>query len=118
MTGSRPGGVTLVSILAWISGVIAIISGLLLIFGTLWLFGFITLLLGVITVAVGVGLWRGSNVARVIATIVFIVDIADAVYTISLRPASFWPALVAGLLALIGLIFLFTRAANQFFRRS
>jgi uncharacterized membrane protein YjdF len=117
MTGSRPGGVSLVSILAWISGLIAIISGVVALVAALWLIGLITLILGVITVAVGAGLWRGSNVARVLATIVFVIDVANAIYTIVVSPGNLWPALVSGLLAFIGLVFLYTRAANQFFRR-
>jgi hypothetical protein len=117
MAGSRPGGVALVSILAWISGLVGIIGGLLALFASFLLVGWLTLILGIITVAVGAGLWRGSNVARVLATIVFIIDIANAIYTIAVQPASFWPALVGGLLALFGLMFLYTRAANQFFKR-
>jgi hypothetical protein len=117
MTGSRPGGVTLVSILAWISGLISIVAGILALIAFFWLIGVIALVLGIITVAVGAGLWRGSNAARVIATIVFVIDVANAVLTILVHPASFWPQLVAGLFAFIGLVFLYTRAANQFFRR-
>jgi hypothetical protein len=116
MAGSRPGGVTLVSILAWISGIIAIIAGVLGLIALQWTIGAISLVLGIITVAVGAGLWRGSRVARVIATIVFVIDVVDAVWTIVIAPSSFWPSLVAGLLAFIGLVFLYTRAANQFFR--
>jgi hypothetical protein len=117
MAGSRPGGVALVSVLAWISGVVSIIGGLIALFATFLLIGWLTLILGVITVAVGAGLWRGSNLARVLATIVFIVDIANAIYTMAVQPTSYWSALVGGLLALVGLIFLYTRAANQFFKR-
>ncbi|MEJ1231095.1 MAG: hypothetical protein WDM88_11410 [Galbitalea sp.] len=119
MAGSRPGGVTLVSILAWISGVISIIGGLLALFVSFALVGWLTLILGIITVAVGVGLWRGNNLARVLATIVFVLDIANAIYTMVTAQgnSSFWSAFVGGLLALIGLIFLYTRAANKFFGR-
>lgn len=117
MTGSRPGGVTLVSILAWISGLIAIIGGVLAFFTVHFLIAVISMALGLITVAVGAGLWRGRNAARVIATIVFILDIAYAVYAIKTNTASFWPELVAGLFAFIGLVFLYTRAANTFFKR-
>lgn len=115
MTGSRPGGVTLVSVLAWISGLFGIIGGLVELLATFAIIGWVTLILGIITMAVGVGLWRGRNIARVIAAIVFLVDIATAVYTTTLHQANYWSALVGGLLALIGLIFLFTRAANRFF---
>ena len=66
MAGARPGGVTLVAVLAWISGAVNIIAGILLLIAAimapdaLW-FGIVQLALGIITIIVSIGLLRGSN---------------------------------------------------------
>ncbi|MET0671958.1 MAG: hypothetical protein ABWX66_06950 [Lacisediminihabitans sp.] len=123
MAGARPGGVTLVSILAWISGVLQLITGIVLLFapdganGAVTIAAWISIVLGIITIAVGVGLWRGSPVARIIATIVFVLNLISAVVAMFTASGSLWAALVNGLLALIGIILLWTRAASDFFRR-
>lgn len=123
MAGARPGGVTLVSILAWISGVLQLIGGIVLLFApagennAVTIAAWIGIVLGILTIAVGVGLWRGSPVARVLATIVFVLNLISAVVAMFTASGSLWAALVNGLLALIGIILLWTRAASDFFRR-
>jgi hypothetical protein len=122
MAGSRPGGVTVVSILAWISGLLQLITGILGLFvapgSVVTIAAWIAIVLGIITVLVGAGLWRGSPTARVIATIVFVLNLVNAVVSLFTVPAgNAWSPIVSGLLALIGIILLWTRAASDFFRR-
>ncbi|WES64661.1 hypothetical protein P0L94_00995 [Microbacter sp. GSS18] len=121
-TSRRPGGVTLVSILAWISGLLQVITGiLLLITGTegqvLAITGWILGILGLITIIVGAGLWSGNRAARIIATIVFSLNLINAVVgAFNATGASVWSFWVNALLAVIGLILLWTKAATDFFR--
>ena len=63
---------------------------------------------------VGVGLWRGSQTARVIATIVFIVNIVLEVIGL-FQGESLWSALGGSILSVIGLILLYTPAASRYF---
>ncbi len=122
MAGPRPGGVTVVSILAWISGVLQVIGGaLVLIAGAevagLAVIAWVTILLGLITIFVGIGLWRGNSLARIIATVVFVLNLVSAIIAVFSNPEAAWQPLISGLLALIGIILLWTRAASDFFRR-
>ena len=69
MADARPGAVTLVAVIAWISGAVNIIAGVLLLIAAimapaaLW-FGLVQLVLGIITIVVSLGLLRGRNRAR------------------------------------------------------
>ena len=122
MAGTRPGGVTLVAVLAWISGAVNIIAGILLLIAALmapdalW-YGLIQLVLGIITVAVGFGLLRGSNGARVLVTVVFVLNLISAVFVIFFQQAQIWSGIVSGIVVVIGLVLLWTRRANEFFQR-
>jgi len=121
MAGTRPGGVTVVAVIAWITGAINIIAGILLMFAAimapeaLW-FGLIQLALGIITIVVSLGLFRGRNVARVVVTIVFVLNLISAVFVIFAQQAQIWSGIASGVLALIGIILLYTARANEFFR--
>ena len=122
MAGTRPGGVTLVSVLAWISGLLQLITGILALFvapgSVVSIAAWIAIVLGIITILVGAGLWRGSPTARVIATIVFVLNLVNAVVSLfSVQANSAWSPIVSGLLAVIGIILLWTKAASEFFRR-
>jgi uncharacterized membrane protein (DUF2068 family) len=81
---SRPLGITIISIIMAIYGILAIIGGLFLLSGSAT-FGVITLILGVLEVALAWGLW-------------------------SLQPWAFWTAVVLEVLALINGIFAFTQS--------
>ncbi|HWM17830.1 MAG TPA: hypothetical protein VNP97_14725 [Microbacterium sp.] len=121
MAGTRPGGVTLVAVIAWITGAINIIAGILLLFAAimapdaLW-FGLIQLALGIITIVVSIGLFRGRSTARVVVTIVFVLNLISALFVIFAQQAQIWSGIASGLLALIGIILLYTTRANEFFR--
>ena len=123
MAGTRPGGVTLVAVLAWISGAVNIIAGILLLIAAimapdaLW-YGLVQLLLGIITIVVSVGLLRGSNGARMVVTIVFVLNLLSAVFVVLFQQAQVWSGVVSGIAVLIGLVLLWTRPANEFFSAS
>ncbi|MFF2372170.1 hypothetical protein [Agromyces sp. NPDC058110] len=115
MAGERPGGVTLVAVLAWISGALQIITGVIQILpgGQNFGAGVWGIILGIVTIIVSLGLFRGSNAARIIVTIIFVINIATAIWLMTL--GAFWSGLFAALFPLIGLILLWTKRANAFF---
>ena len=121
MAGNRPGGVTLVAVLAWISGAVNIIAGILLLIAAimapaaLW-FGLVQLALGIITIVVSVGLLRGNSTARLVVTIVFVLDLLSALFVIFFQQAQVWSGVVSGVVVVIGLVLLWTRRAGDFFR--
>ncbi|WP_203582315.1 hypothetical protein [Microbacterium hibisci] len=117
----RPLGVTLVSIIAWISGFLQILGSILVIIAGLFItwpaiLGWISLLIGAITLGVGVGLWRGNPTARTIAIVVFVITIALQVLGL-FNGAILWSVIGGSLLSLIGLILLNTRDARAYFER-
>lgn len=118
-SGNRPVGVTLLAIIAWVSGfiqitgsIIVIIAGVLV--SPLAILGWISLVIGIITLAVGVGLWQGNPTARTVAAIVFTITIAVEVLGM-FWGESLWSALSGSILSIIGLILLYTRAAREWF---
>ncbi len=115
MAGARPVGVTVIAVITWINGLIGIISGIFGLIAGAGTVAWITLALGVITLAVGAGLLNGSNVARVIATIVFVLNVAGAIYLL-FNGGTLWSAIGTGGLSLLALILLYTGKSNAFFR--
>ena len=113
---ARPFGVTLVAIIAWIIGALQIISGIIALFIPAPVFGVGAIVIGIITIIVSLGLFRGSNAARIIVAIVFILNIAGSIWLLLTHQESFWSALGSAILPVIGLILLFTPKANEFFR--
>lgn len=116
---NRPLGVTLVAIIAWVSGLFQIIASIVVIFAGLfitWLaiVGWFSLVVGIVTLLVGVGLWRGNPTARTIAAIVFTVTIILEVISI-FAGDSVWSAIGGMILPAIGLILLYTRSARAYF---
>ncbi|MWB99179.1 hypothetical protein [Agromyces seonyuensis] len=115
MSGPRPVGVTLVAVIAWISGALQIVSGVfqlipggVSIWGALW-----SILLGFITIVVSIGLLRGDPSARTIVTIVFVLNIITSVFLIF--AGYFWTGIWSAVLPIIGIVLLFTKRANRFF---
>ena len=121
MAGPRPGGVTLVAVIAWIEGVLGVITGTLLLisgsdFPAATTAAWVTIIIGIVTILVGVGLLRASNLARIVATVVFVLNLANAIWTMFAVPGQLWSAIIGGLLAVIGLVLLYSARANEFFR--
>jgi hypothetical protein len=119
VAGPRPGGVTLVAVLAWISGALQILTGILILMGgegggaaVAWA----AIIIGILTIVVSIGLFRGNNAARIVVAIIFALNLITAIITMFSQPAQLWSALIGGALALIGLLLLFSQRANEFFR--
>jgi hypothetical protein len=85
--------------------------------GTFTATAVVAIVLGVITIIVGAALLRGSQIARVLTTIVLALNLASAIYLLVAVPTSLWQGLINGILALLGIILLYTRSANAYFRR-
>lgn len=129
-TGRRPGGVTLVAVLTWISGVLDIIGGVGLLFlqqdasfvqefggsGALTTTAIVGILIGIIVVAVANGLLRGNSGSRLVITVVQLISIGTAVFTAISAPSLLASELVGALLAAVVLLLLWSRSANAFFR--
>jgi len=116
VASSRPFGVTLVAVIAWITGALQIITGVIALFGGNVTVGIIAIVIGVITILVSVGLFGGRNGARIIVTIVFLLNIGGSIYLLLAHPGQVWSAIGSIILPLIGLILLYTSRANAFFR--
>lgn len=127
MAQSRPVGVTIVAVLAWISGFFSILGGILLLISglevasmsreALIIAAVISIIVGIVVIVVSFGLFRGSNVARIITTVVFVLNIVNAVVQIFTGTQSLWTALLSALPSIIGVILLYTKSANAFFNR-
>ncbi|MGK3950986.1 hypothetical protein ACLKM7_01540 [Microbacterium sp. I2] len=127
MAQSRPVGVTIVAVLAWISGFFSILGGILLLISglevasmsreALIIAAVISIIVGIVVIIVSFGLFRGSNVARIITTVVFVLNIVNAVVQIFTGTQSLWTALLSALPSIIGVILLYTKSANAFFNR-
>jgi hypothetical protein len=130
MAIDRPGGVTLVAVLTWISGLLDIIGGSLLLFqtsveATVEQFGgpsqliasaLLTILIGVVVIVVAVGLLRGNNASRVVITIFQILSIVGSVFLAIAYPAGAIAEYFSIAVAAIVLILLWTGRASSFFR--
>ncbi|WP_382308074.1 hypothetical protein [Herbiconiux sp. UC225_62] len=121
---ARPGGVTLVAVIVWIQGLLTLIGGIIALIGAFapgvvggafLAVAIISIIIGIITIAVGFGLLRGSNGARILTTIVLVISLATAIFSM-FTTNSFWSQVVSALLAVIGLILLYTQRANEYFR--
>lgn len=125
MAGPRPVGVTIVAVLAWISGLFSIIGGILLIVsgletesqsrGLIVTSAVIGIIIGIVVIIVSLGLFRGSNGARTITTIVFALNIVNSVVQLFSGTESLWTAILSALPSIIGIILLYTKSANAFF---
>ena len=114
MAGERPVGVTIVAVIAWIIGAIQIVGAILALIAGAGIDAWAVLIVGILTIAVSLGLFRGSNAARIIMAIVFVLNLIVAVWAIVIG-VDFWDQVIAAILAIVGLVFLFSAKANAFF---
>ena len=126
----RPGGVTLVAVLTWISGALDILGGTILLFqtsiaSTVEQFGgasqliasaIFAIIIGVVVVAVAGGLLRGSPSARIVVTIFQALSIVSSIFLAIAYPPGAIGEYVSIGIALIVLLILWSRRANIFFR--
>jgi hypothetical protein len=122
MAGIRPLSVTIISIIAAVAGVLQVVSGFLLIFdwevSSVWQ-GTVDVALGFLVLIIGLLLLRGNPLARKVATVVLGLSIlASIITTFLVSPSWTWAGgLLAGVLAIVALILLWTPRASRFFRR-
>lgn len=130
MAIDRPGGVTLVAVLAWISGLLDVVGGSLLLFqtsvdATVEQFGgasqliasaLLEILIGVVVIVVAIGLLRGNNASRVVITIFQMLSIIGSVFFAIAYPAGAIGEYFSIAVAAIVLILLWTGRASSFFR--
>ena len=121
----RPAGVTLVAVLAWIEGALQILGGALLLVtagaatsglprGVLITVAIVTILIGVVIIIVARGLLHGSNTSRGIVTVFTILSLASGIY--SLIQHQLVNGVVTAVIAILILVFLWSRRASEFFR--
>jgi hypothetical protein len=125
----RPVGITVVSILAFISGVIDIIAGILSIFeadnpavnaalggpGGLFASSIGSMILGLIVVSLSFGIWLGYWWARMIVTVVQALSLIHSLFLAVAylgNPVGEWASV---LVSTIVLILLWTRPASAYF---
>lgn len=131
---NRPAAVTLAVVFLILSAVFSIIAGFLLIGGaeafaqaqdldagtTQSVFTFIAvsgIVVAVILLISAIGLLRGSRVARIIVTVLLVLEVAQSVW--SLIQTQNWATEIPGiLLPLLILYWLYRADSNQFFAKS
>jgi len=127
-TVARPGSVTVVVVLVWISAILAIIGGLLLLLfapaapgnvgrGFVVAVGVIVLLIGLLTAAVASRLAKGGNGARMIVSILEVLQIAGNIATLTTGngASTTTQALINIVLNVVILALLWNSRANAFF---
>jgi hypothetical protein len=129
---SRPGGVTLVAVLTWISGAINLVTGVLLLFqlgnadlvarfggsAVVIALAVAVMILGIVVLIVAGGLFRGSNGARVVSTLFQVLSIVAAIYVSIQAPTFLWSSIVSIVVSIAVIALLFSGRANTFFRSS
>ncbi|MCI1020415.1 hypothetical protein HWD99_17450 [Microbacterium sp. C5A9] len=122
-TNSRPAGVTFVAVLAWLSALLQILLSILILTGVLSVASvsipstWFALLVGLVTLLVSFGLFGGRNIARVIVTVSLALSIVGAVLQAIVHQNAnvLVGSLITALLALAGIVMLYTARANSFF---
>ena len=126
----RPGGVTLVAVLTWISGALDILGGTILLFQTsiastveqfggasqLMASAIFSILIGAVVIVVAVGLMRGSSGARIVITIFEVLSIMSSIFLAIAYPAGAFGEYFGVAIALVIIALLWTRRASAFFR--
>jgi hypothetical protein len=126
----RPGSVTIVVILTWITAIFALIGAAILFVvattvnssdlpatkNVMFAAAVIALVLGLVTAWVAYALSKGSNFARFLVSLVQVLNIANAIWTwIELGGNYVISAILNIAIAMIILILVWNRRANEFF---
>lgn len=125
---SRPLGVTIVTIVAWIVGLLEVLRGVLRLFTAsdsaaradgdvtrLTIAAIVTIVVGIAVIVVAFGAFNGSNAARLALAIVLILLVGDALLALVYFPGEIVLAVIAGAVALAAFIALFTPQAHAYF---
>jgi hypothetical protein len=118
----RPLGVILTAILAFLVGLAQVLSGIWLIIepdtvGGLWQAGFV-FFVGALAIVVGFALLQGDRLARIVATVAFVLNVLVGILGVFLVPigAPWAIGTFGSLLALVAIILLWTGRSSEFFR--
>ena len=126
----RPGSVTVVVVLTIISGILTLLGALflLLLGGAASLasnlggvaavvVGILYLIFGVVTIAVGVGLRNGSRLARMLVTILMVIDIIGGIINLIWFRSSqtVTSSIITIIVSVIVMALLWNRRASEFF---
>lgn len=119
MAGARPFGVSLITVIIVISGVLGVIAGVLALLNFQDNVGLISalivLLVGLVYLLVARGLWNGSGGARLVVAIVTVISLINGVWMLFTASGQRWSGLFAAIVALIVLGILYSRRASAFF---
>ena len=126
----RPLGVTIVALLAILSGAFDIIGGIVLLAGQgdaelaeafggtgmLVTVAAVSIVIGVAILIIALGLLRGNAVARVAATAVQVFSLVMSVWVAIAQPSSLGTEIPSALLAIAVLVLLWSGEASRYFR--
>ena len=126
----RPGSVTVVVVLTIISGILTLLGALfLLLLGgaaslasnvtgvAVLIFGILYLIFGIVTIAVGVGLRNGSRFARILVTILMVIDIIGGIANLIWfrNNQTLTSGIITIIVSVVVLALLYNRRASDFF---
>lgn len=125
----RPGSVTFVVVLTWISAIVAILGGILALLlsddalaeagisgSTATTYGIVEIIFGVITALVAIGLAGGNNLARFVVTVLMILRIGVGIWAITTLPNGAITGTIAVAFALLIIVLLWNSKASAFFK--
>ena len=130
---TRPFGVAVVLVLAWVAAIGDIVAGIVLLLlsfdharftddtvsaSLVRYFGLVAIVIGLLTAMVALGLANGSQFARVFTIMVMVVRMVNAAWAlIAIRYVTLWPAVFDLAIAVLITALLSNRAASDYFRR-
>ena len=111
---TRPAaGIVLVGVLAWVSGILQVFAGVVLLLASdADITGWTHIVIGLVTFPVCLGLFRARASARAIVTVVFVIELIAAVISVMEVKYLAYAAVTSAILAVFGLVLLYTPAAN------
>ncbi|NUT58233.1 MAG: hypothetical protein HOQ00_05230 [Agromyces sp.] len=126
----RPLGVTIVAALSIIAGIIDVFAGIMLLAvqvdpevveqmggsGLVVTAAIFALLLGAAMIIIAFGLLRGNAIARIAATVVQVVSLAQSIWLAVVDPALLTSEILGVLLAIALLILLWSGEASRYFK--
>ena len=126
----RPGGVTVVVVLTYISGILSVLGGLLIVLvsrntsveaqlgagsGVLLAAGILSMIIGVVTILVARGLRHGRRTARLVVTVVMALQIITSVVALFSGTSQTLAVIVQILVSAVAIALLWSGAAKPFF---
>lgn len=126
---ARPGSVTTVVVLTWLTAALSLVGGVIALLlsaevlaeaglseSTVNIYGWTEIVLGVIIGLVALGLGGGSNLARALVSALMVVRIAIGVWAMIQLPNGVVTGIITIVVALLVLFLLWNAKANAFFQ--